>query len=83
MKITKNDAPTSGFIPFTLEIEVETEVEAVALWAALNSTNSDLVKNCGEYQIMKKTLEEGDGQDTLFYLFQEVNDALRIRSLKV
>ena len=57
MKATRKELPEPrAFKPFVLEIEVETEEGARALYAIFNNTNNSALLKCGEAQSIKNTI---------------------------
>ena len=81
MKLKSSDQNTH-FNPVTFEITVESEVELVALWAALNNTNSGLRANVNYYPKMQETLNDLSDWGPCFELFKIIDDALIARGLK-
>lgn len=81
MKLKTSDQNTH-FNPVTFEITVESEVELVALWAALNASNNMLRANVKYYPKMLETLNDLSDQEFCFELFKIVDDALIARGLK-
>ena len=80
MKVKSSDQ-NQTFNPVTFEVTIESEVELVALWAALNNSGKGLKANAWGHPLMQDLLNS-DTCKSYLALFEIVDDAVVVRGLK-
>ena len=80
MKVKSSDQ-NQTFNPVTFEVTIESEVELVALWAALNNSGRVLKANAWGHPLMQDLLNDGNWE-SCFALFKAVDDAVVARDMK-